>query len=130
MMRTAAPAAAVAAPPAEAEPARTQEEVGDEGDQPDEDADEGGEADVVVAHVRHLVGDHALELVAVHRVEQAAGDGDGAVGRVASRGERVRRVVLDDVDRRRCAEAGGDRHLLDDVPEARLVARARCAAPR
>ena len=44
---------------------RAQEEVGDQGDHADQDADQRGEADVVVAHVRHLVGDDALELLAV-----------------------------------------------------------------
>ena len=38
---------------------------------PDQDADQRREADVVVADVRHLVGDHALELVAVERVAAA-----------------------------------------------------------
>ena len=115
-------ASAIATPAAaEAEPAGAQEQVGDEGDQPHEDADERGEADVVVAHVGHLVGDDALELVAVELVEQPPGDRDRAVRRVASRGEGVRRRVLDDVDRRRLPEPGGDRHLLDDVPQARLL---------
>ena len=51
--------------PPHAEQARAQEEVGDEGDQADEDADQRREADVVVAHVGHLVRDDALQLVAV-----------------------------------------------------------------
>ena len=75
-----------AAPAAHAAPeAPAQEEVGDQGDHADEDADQRREADVVVADVRHLVGDHALELLAVEALQQAAGDRDGGVLRVAAR---------------------------------------------
>ena len=81
-------------PPAEAEELRAQEEVADERDRAHEDADQRGEADVVVAHVRHLVRDHALELVAVHHREQAAGDRDRGVLGVAAGGERVGRRVV------------------------------------
>ena len=80
--------------------APAQEEVGDQRDHADEDADQRGEADVVVADVRHLVGEHALELLAVEHLHQPARDGDGGVLRVAAGGEGVGRRVLDDVDRR------------------------------
>ena len=79
------------------------------------------EADVVVADVRHLVGDHALQLVAVEHLHHPARDGDRGVLRVAPGGEGVGRRLLDDVDRRHVGQAGGDRHLLDDVEELRLV---------
>ena len=82
----AAPPAAHAAPEGAA-----QEEVGDQRDHAHQDADQRREADVVVADVRHLVGDDALELVAVEAVEQPAGDGDGGVLRVAPGGEGVGR---------------------------------------
>ncbi len=45
---------------------------------------------------------------------------DGVL-RVAAGGEGVGRRFLDDVDRRHVGQAGGDRHLLDDVEELRLV---------
>ena len=71
-----------------------------------------GHEDVVVADVRQLVGEHALELDPVHLLEQAGGDRDRRVLRVAAGGEGVRRRVVDDVD-------------------ARLgQARWRCTAPR
>ena len=114
----AAPAAAHAAPEAPA-----QEEVGDQRDHADQDADERREADVVVADVRHLVGDDALELLAVEALEQPARDGDGGVLRVAPGGEGVGRGLVDDVHRRHLRQAGGDRHLLDDVVELRRLAR-------
>ena len=55
--------------------------------------------DVVVLDVRQLVGEHALELDPVHLLEQAGGDGDRGVLRVAAGGEGVGRRVVDDVDR-------------------------------
>jgi hypothetical protein len=117
------PAAAgvTSSPSPHAEEGRAQEEVGDERDHADQDAHQRREADVVVAHVRELVGDDALELLAVEALHQAAGHGDRRVPRVTAGGEGVERLVLDDVDSGRLAEPGGDRHLLDDVPESRLV---------
>ena len=115
-------ARAAAAPPAHAAPeAPAQEEVGDEGDHADQDADQRLEADVVVADVRHLVGDHALELVAVEAVEQPARDGDGGVLRVATGGQGVGRGLVEHVHRRHLRQAGGDGHLLDHVEELRLL---------
>ena len=112
-------AAAAAAHPAPEAPA--QEEVGDERDHADQDADQRLEADVVVADVRHLVGDDALELLAVEAVEQPARDGDGGVLRVAPGGQGVGRGLVEHVHRRHLRQAGGDRHLLDDVEELRLL---------
>ena len=89
----AAPATVVVAvaPPAAAEPEReAQEEVGQERDRADQHADEQREPDVVVADVRQLVAEDALELLAVHLLEQAGRDRDRRVLRVAAGGEGVR----------------------------------------
>ena len=111
-----------AAPPAHAAPeAPAQEEVGDERDHADEDADQRLEADVVVADVRHLVRDHALELVAVEPLQQAARDRDRGVPRVAPGRQSVGRGLVEHVHRRHLRQAGGDGHLLDDVEELRLL---------
>ena len=88
------------APAAAAEERRAQEEVGDQGDHADEHADERREADVEVAHVRHLVGDHALQLVAAHHLQQPGGHRHRGVLRVATGGEGVGGRVVDDIDRR------------------------------
>ena len=77
-------------------------------------------ADVVVADVRHLVRDHALQLAVVELVEQAARGGDGGVLRVAAGREGVRRAVLDDVHLRH-RQAGADAEVLDDAIEVRLL---------
>ena len=78
--------------------------------------DEGHLPDVEVPHVRHLVGDHALQLVPVHRLQEARRDRDGCVGRVAAGRERVRVGLVDEVHARHRL-AGGDRHLRDHVHE-------------
>ena len=111
-----APATAHAAPEAPAE-----EEVGDQRDHADQDADQRLEADVVVADVRHLVGDDALQFLAVEALEQPAGHGDGRVLRVAPGGQGVGRLLVEDVHRRHLRQAGGDRHLLDHVVELRRL---------
>ena len=87
-----------------------------------EDAeDEGGEAGVephvAVEDVAELVGDDALEFVAVEPVQGAFGDGDGGVGRGVAGGEgvypRLSGQHIDGGD----GQAGGEGHLLDDVEQ-------------
>ena len=112
---------AAAAPPAAAEERDPEQEVGEERDHADEHGDERHQADVAVADVRELVGDHAFELALVHQVQQAGGDADVRLVGAAAGGERVRRRVVDDVDRRRLREAGGDRDGLDHVVEPRVL---------
>ena len=87
----------------------------------DEHGDERHQPDVAVPHVRHLVGEHALELALVHQLQQAGGDGDVGVLRVAAGRERVRRRVVDHVDRRHRLDPGGDADRLEDVVEARVL---------
>ena len=84
----AVPVARGAATPAEASPeGEAQEEVGQKRDRPDENADEERVADVVVAHVRQLVADHALELFAVELLQEPRRDRDRGMPRIAARGE-------------------------------------------
>ena len=64
--------------------------------------------------------DHALELDAVQRLEQALGHGDRRMLRVAARRVRVRRVLGDHVDPR-LRDPGRDREALDQVVQAGLV---------
>ena len=97
--------AADAAPEREA-----QEEVGEQRDAADQHADEQREADVVVADVRQLVADDALELLAVELLQEAGGDRDRCVLRVAAGGEGVGGGVVDDVDLGH-RHVRGDRHL-------------------
>src|SRR5919199_4264944 len=110
------PASLALPSPTTSPPETAQEEVGDENGGTDEDTDEHGVADVVVAHVGHLVRDDALQFVPVQLLEQARGYGYGGVLRAAARGEGVGGRVLDDVDLRH-RQAAGDGHLLDDVEE-------------
>ena len=113
-----AAALAVAGPATAAPEREPQEEVGKQGDRPDEDAHEQREPDVVVADVGQLVADDALELFPVELLEEAGRDRDGCVLGVAAGGEGVGRGVVDDVDL-------GHRHirrqrqLLDDVQQLR-----------
>ena len=75
------------------------------------------QAHVAVEDVAVLVGDHALQLVAVELVQGAAGDRHRRVGWGISGGERVdRRLLLHHEDRRH-GHAGRDRHLLDHVAQ-------------
>ena len=128
----AAARAALAATAGDAAPEREpQEEVGEDRDRPDQHADDQREADVEVADVRQLVGDDALELLAVELLEQAGRDRDRRVLRVAAGGEGVRRRVVDDVDLGH-RDVRRDRHLLDDVQQlgrrGRSTSRAWLAA--
>src|SRR5690606_37744494 len=75
--------------------------------------------------VGKLVGDDALELVAVELFERAAGDGDDGVGGGEPGGESVDGpFVVQDVDGGN-GRAGGDGHFLDDVEEAAFL-EVRC----
>ena len=67
-----------------------------------------------------LVGEDALELDAVHLLEQAGGDGDRRVLGVAAGGEGVRRRVVDDVDAR-LGQPAGDAQPLDEVVQAAVL---------
>ena len=82
----------------------------------DQDRDHQGEPDVEVADVRELVADDPLELLAVELLQEAGGDGDRGVLRVAPGGERIRRRVIDEVDPR-CRDAGRHRQLVHHVDQ-------------
>ena len=113
-------AAAGAAPPA-AVPEHAQEQVGQQNDAAHHHRRQRHEPHIQVADVGDLVRHDALQLVAVQPAEQAGGDGDAGPFRLAADGEGVGRVVVDQVDPRHLAQAGGDRHLLDDVEQTRGV---------
>ena len=93
---------------------------------PDEHADEQREADVEVADVAHLVADDALQLLAVELLEQPGRHRHAGVLRISAGGEGVRRRVVDDPDARP-GQAAGEPHLLDDVHELLVAARAGLA---
>ena len=84
----------------------------------DHDADDEREPDVEVAHVRELVAEDALELLAVELLEEAGRDGDRRMRRVAAGGEGVGRGVVDDVDLGH-RDVGGDGQLAHDVHQLR-----------
>src|SRR3546814_8148240 len=84
--------------------------------------------DVVVLDVAQLVSDHALELDAVQLLEQARGDGDGRVLRVAPGGEGVRRGIVDDVDAGR-GEPACDAAPLDAVVQTPVLPHPRGPGP-
>jgi hypothetical protein len=88
---------------------------------PKNDGDQRHQADVAVADVRELVGDHALQLPLVHQVQQARADTDVRLVGAPAGGEGVGRRIVDDVDRRRLGEAGGDRDRFDHVEEPRVL---------
>ena len=124
-----ATAVAIAAATAAAPEREPQEEVGEDRDRPDHHADDEREPDVVVADVRQLVADDALELLAVELLEQAGRDRHGRVLRIAPGGEGVGRGVVDDVDPGH-RHVGGDGHLADDVHELRRRRARRSRARR
>ena len=95
---------------------------------PDHRDGEGGDEDVVVLDVAELVGQHALELHAVELLEQAGGDGDGGVLRVAAGGEGVRGRVVDDVEAR-LGQPAGDAEALDEVVQPAVLLDRRRARP-
>ena len=125
-----AAAVAVATAGRTAAPEReAQEEVGQDRDRADHDADDQREPDVEVAHVRQLVADDALELLAIELLEEAGRDRDRRVLRIAAGREGVRRGVVDDVDRRH-RHVGRDRQLAHDVHELRRGGLVDLAARR
>ena len=96
------------------------EHVGEQGDRPDEHADQQAEADVVVLDVRQLVAEDALELLAVELLEQARRHRDAGVLRVTAGREGIGRGVVDDVDAR-LGDVGREAQLAHDVDELRGV---------
>ena len=104
-------------PPPQRRPRR--DAVRDEEDRARERRDDGHEANVEIAHMRHLVRDHSLELLAVQGVDRSACHGDRRAGRSGPRGEGVGVGIGDDPDGG-LGEPGRDRHLLDDVVERAL----------
>ena len=76
--------------------------------------------DVAVRDVRELVGEHAAQLVLVDDLEQALGDRDRGVVRVAAGRERVRLRGGAEVDRRH-RHAGARREVAHDRVELRLL---------
>ena len=120
----------VAAPPADAAPhPRAHQELRHQHHCSDERRDDRAEQHVAVEHVRELVADHAFELDAVHRREQALGDRDRGVLGVSTGRERVRRLLGHHVDAG-LRDARGDRESLDEVVQARLVLGGHLARPR
>ena len=115
--RNASPAFASAAAAARRQAQDRARDHRDHGE-PEQQADQArAEAHVAVQHVAELVGDHALQLVAIEVHERAAGDRDRRVRRAVARRECVDpRLALEHVDLRH-RHAGGDRHLLDDVAQ-------------
>ena len=116
------------APAPAAEPQGPDADVGQQGDGADHRHGQCGHEDVVVLDVAELVGQHRLELDAVHLLEQAGRDGDGGVLRVPPGGEGVGGVVLDDVEAG-LGQAGGDAQALDDVVEPGVLLDRRRAGP-
>ena len=99
-----------------------QEAVGDERDEPDEDRHVQGIARVEVADVPELVSDDALQLLAVHRLDETAGHRHRRVLRIAAGRERVLAVVDDD-EHVRHRDVRGQRELADDVDQDRVGLR-------
>ncbi len=67
------------------------------------------------------MGEDAFELEVVQRVEQPGGDGKHGAFGARARGERVERLVVDDVELR-LGEPGGDAEALDEVVEPQGLA--------
>ena len=78
--------AALAVAPAEQH--RQLREVGQERDDGRERGGDRADEDVAVADVRELVAEHAAQLALVEQLEDALGDADGGVLRVAARSRR------------------------------------------
>ena len=103
-------------------------DVGQQGHRSDQRHGQGRHEDVVVADVRQLVGDDALELDPVELLQQAGRHGDRGVLGVAPGGEGVRRRVVDDVDPR-LRQPAGDAQALDEVVQAAVLLRIGRAGP-
>ncbi len=93
-------ATALVARPEAPEHAGPLDHVAEGSDEPGQAGGDGGDEDVAVLHVGELVGQHALELPTVEDAQDALGDGDRGVLRVASGREGVRRLGGDEVDAR------------------------------
>ena len=117
-MSTNAPPSLLLSSPQSAKNDRAGRDLGDRDEHADGRDRERRDLHVAVADVRHLVGEHALELAARHQVEQAAGDRDAGVARGAAEREGVGRGIVDDVDLRLRQPGRGCTGL-----------RSRCAAP-
>src|SRR5690606_4737396 len=76
---------------------------------------------VAVEDVAELVGDDALELIAVEVLEGSAGHGHGRVVDRVAGGEGIDGLFLVEDEDGGHGHAGRDRHLLDHVEEAALV---------
>ena len=61
---------------------------------------DGRDEDIAVLDVRELMSEHARDFIVVERSHQSRRDSNRRVRRVASRRERVRRILVDDVDAR------------------------------
>jgi hypothetical protein len=70
--------------------------------------------------MRHLVGDHPLQLVAIEVLAQARRHRDHAVLRIASGGKSVHRGIGDEIDLRH-RQPRGEPHLIDDVVQLRII---------
>ena len=99
-LATAAAARIRAAATASAVPEAAAHDCGEDDDGAEHDGGERHELHVVVLEVADLVGDDALEFVAVEPVEQAGGDGDGAGLGFAADGEGVGRGIVNEIDAR------------------------------
>ena len=88
-----------------------QQDSGEQADQPDV------QSHVAVEDVAELVPDHALQLIAIELSQRSPGDRDRRVGRRESRRERVDAGLLRHDEQARRRNAGGQRHLLDDVDQ-------------
>ena len=111
------PAATLPAAAARREPqdrARDHRNHGEAEEEPDQPR---AEPHVAVQDMAELMGDDALQLVAVEVHERASRDRDRGVGGTVSRCECVDAgLAVEHVDLRH-GNPRGDRHLLDDVPE-------------
>src|SRR5208282_6529056 len=67
------------------------EEVAEHRDSAHHHRDHRHRADIVVAHVRHLVADHALQFLAIHLIDQPLRHADDRVCRIAAGRERIGR---------------------------------------
>ena len=114
------PEAALAAVGA-AEDRDPHQHVGCQRDRPDQHRGDAHQLDVAVADVAHLVREHALQLPVVHQRQQPRRDRDVRVPRVAPGRERVRRAVVDQVEIRRLRQTGGDRDVLEQPVDPRLI---------